>query len=187
MRRFVLISLLVASGLAVAQQAARPALEKFHSAARLFFAGDTTAAAREARAGLAIDPRDPSLRALLAEIERRPPPQPSGGGGRDEPPPQPPNEPEEREEGSQGEEDSPQREPERPRDPGDDAEQEQAPARPGRDRPDGAGDDVAQAPQPGRMTREEAEALLRALGADERRLLRARRQNADDRQFENDW
>jgi hypothetical protein len=37
------------------------------------------------------------------------------------------------------------------------------------------------------MTRAEAEALLRALGADERRLLRARAGQVEPREVENEW
>ena len=186
MRRLVLPLFLVVSGLALAQQSARPAVEKFHEAARLFVAGDTAAAAREARAGLAISPRDPSLQALLAAIEQRPPPQPSGGGGDDQQPPPPPEDPGDDGQGSEGEEERPRPEQEPREQPGD-GERDEAPTRPSSEPPGDARDGGPPPPQPGRMTRAEAEALLRALGADERRLLRARRQNAEDRHFENDW
>ncbi len=185
MRRLILPLLVIASGVVLAQQAMRPEVEKFHASARLFVAGDTAAAAREAREGLRMAPRDPALRALLAEIERRPPPEPSGTGGEQDqpPPPEPRGDPGESGQGD-GDRQPPERQP-GPADESDEGGDEPGPSRPDEGRPPVPGD--GQTRQPGQMTREEAEALLRALGADERRLLRARRQNAVDRHFENDW
>jgi hypothetical protein len=191
-KRALVVLLLGLAGVALAQRETAPvAVERFHDAARLFVGGDTAAAAREARAGLAAAPGDPALTALLAEILRRPPPQPSGGGATEPPPEPPPADDEGPEQPNAGPTD--EGEP-RGAEPGGDRPEPRDDGRPidsrGTPAPEADSDARAAgrpATDPGRMTRAEAEALLRALGADERRLLRARRQQADQRRFENDW
>jgi hypothetical protein len=194
MRTVSLALALAAAAVALAQRPPQApgrlagiAAERFHEAAGFFVSGDSVAAERAARAGLAAAPGDPALEALLAAIQRRPPPQPPSGIGTDERRRPQPQDGENEDRGGRDEEESP---PDEAPTPGDQPEQQggsnAGPTASGA-RPQGAGPEAATADGRPRMTREEAEALLRALGADERRLLRARAGQVEPREVENEW
>ncbi|HYE97206.1 MAG TPA: hypothetical protein VD962_13470 [Rubricoccaceae bacterium] len=174
---------------------AQSASDRYHEAARLFIAGEKEGAERAAEAGLALAPNDARLRALLERIRRQPPDQPQGGGQQpQQPQPNEGQQNQQRPDQPRGNEAS-QAPPDRP-EPSDnpaardqtrtapregerEERDERQPLPPPTGRPDaprpGQGSPTPDAPVDaarGRMTREEAERILNALGADEREVLR---------------
>ncbi len=171
-----LVAFLALAAVSAAAQPREPAAEtRFHDGARLFAEGDVEAAARAVDAGLAEAPADARLRALRELLRQE---QESDGGGGPQPDePQSGDDPSEPPPGDgQGDADAPPNpgespDPTQPPDeggsaPDDGASQTPPPA-------DGAGGQPGDARAP--MSRAEAEALLDAVGGDERLLLRRQR------------
>ncbi len=193
MKAFLLVLALIATGVR-----AQSAADLYHDAVRLYIDGQREPAEQAALQGLALDPDDARLKALLARIREEQPPR---NGGEN------PVQNEEREASSQNGDPSRQgqNDAERPDDPAaadqtraepeeeDDAPEKREPGETGRRdgaRP-GEGEATPQGDGPvetGRMTREEAERLLNAVGADEERLLqRMQRQQTRPRRVTRDW
>lgn len=146
-----------------------PAAARFHDGARLYVDGDLDAAAAAVDAGLAEAPSDARLRALRELIRQQ---QPPGGGGEQPDAPDaagddaPPDE---------GDSDAP------PDDAPSDGEGDAAPSPPAAPGGGAPGRDAS-------MSRAEAEALLDAVGGDERLLLRQlRRPPTAGPRPERDW
>lgn len=192
MKRLLLLFLLTATG-----AHAQSAVDLYHDAARLYVDGQREPAEHAAVQGLALDPGNTRLQTLLARIRQEEPPQ---GGQSGEP-----NETDEsdssQDDGQQGRDGA-----ERPDDPAaadqtqaqqpdedGDTPEKQEPSSEGREdgaRP-GEGEATPQGDgpvEPGRMSREEAERILKAVGADEERLLQQmQRQQARPRRVTRDW
>ena len=201
--------------LLAAPVAAQTAEDHYHDAARLYIAEDNAAAEAAALEGLALDPDDAKLRALLDKIrernEQQSPQQQSGDGD--------PDEQQDADEQQQGYGSTPQDEgdtgPEQQSDegtpddqqPGGDQapnnQQPEEPAEPEGEREGAAGAEGEQADgeaqpgggaaspydlKPSSMSRAEAERVLRALQADEVELLReVQRRRTRPRYVEKDW
>lgn len=214
MSRFLLLSALLALAASARAQSAPDgsAADLYHEAARLYVGGERDAAEEAALRGLALAPDEPRLQALLDRIRQNQ--QQSGQDGQQNPDPQGGEEGAQDGEGEQEQDQPPQQDgseganpPEDDRDGGaSDRPEEQQPEaeqpdqhqpdrneeqpRPEAPRPgEGEATPESAAPvPPGTMTREEAERILNAVGADEGRLLRrTQRQPGNGRRVEKDW
>ncbi len=171
---------------------AQSVADYYHTAAQHYIGGENPQAEAAAEAGLALDPANAKLRALLEKIRER-----NEGTGsqheQDDADEQQPGEGEQQSgtdsEGEQdggqqpGEQQPPEDEP--PQDEGEaGAESDEPP-----DDPQGGGGTATPAEvQPGQMSRDEAERILRALQTDELELLRdVQRRRARPRYVEKDW
>jgi|GEM_PF-4338673 len=173
MIRLVVLALL-AGPVASQPRAGEPAAEtRFHDGARLYAEGDVEAAVRAVDAGLAEAPADARLRALRELLRQQQEPSDGGGG-------QQPDDPQDGDDPSESPPDEGQGDNEAPPNPGDSPEQTPpqdggtggtSPPADGAGTPPGDASDATRAP----MSRAEAEALLDAVGGDERLLLRRQR------------
>ncbi len=192
---------------------AQSATDQYHSAAGLYINGEMDAAERAAEAGLAIQPNDAKLQALLERIRQQQNQQEQGDQRRQdrddeqqpdeqedqgEPDPQNP----EQQDQQQSNQDQPQDDSsaesdrqEEQQESGQQEEQEQSENQGNQQQPDkpqpGENDPStadAQPVEPGQMTRAQAERILGALRADESALLRSiQRRPASPRRVERDW
>ena len=194
---------------------AQAAANYFHNAAGLYINGEMETAEQEAEAGLAVDPDDVKLKALLERIREEQEEQmrqnhqrDEGDEGEQSDEQQSEGESDRQESDQQndgpGNQDLPQDDQSAESDRPDEAQQEpeqqadqqnqdghedeqQEPSRP-RSGEDEITPEDAQPVQPGRMSRAEAERILGALRADESALLRSiQRRPANPRRVERDW
>lgn len=178
MMRLLLLTLLVPL-LARAQSGPSasepPAVARYHEGAQLYVDGDLEAAAQAVDAGLAEAPADARLRALRELIRQQ---DQNGGGG------QRPDDSDAQDETDDGTPE-PQGGPNEPEQaPPDDAPGDTPNGTP----PPGGEGDAGSGSQPAGMSRAEAEALLDAVGGDEKLLLRdLRRTPSTSRRPERDW
>lgn len=211
--RFLLLVLLMSGATGASAQTAA---DQYHDAAGLYISGDLEAAEQAAEAGLAIDPDDAKLQALLERIRQQQEQRNQQHSDEGEPSDETQNpQNEQRSEGEsdqqdseqqddgQGEQDQPQddgsaesdqqneqREPEHQEDQQNQAGRENEQQEPNRSQ---TGEDEATPEDPtpiqlGRMSRAEAERILAALRADESALLRSiQRRPASTRRVERDW
>ncbi|MEM1043463.1 MAG: hypothetical protein AAGI91_12645 [Bacteroidota bacterium] len=192
--------------------AAQSATDYYHTAAQLYIGEQNAGAEAAAEAGLALDPADAKLQALLEKIRER---QQEQGGGGDEQEAENADEQQPGEGAQQSDAEAetgedPQNESEQEgeqQQPGDEQESgeqplppEDQPAPDEREADAGSEGEVEADPQagdgtgtpfevkPGEMSREEAERILRAIQTDELELLRdVQRRRARPRYVEKDW
>jgi hypothetical protein len=191
-------TLLLGSLLALAAPAAAQSVEeRYHAAARLYIAGDLAAAEAEAEAALRLAPQHRRLRALLDRIRERAPDGAGAGGPQDEPDadkPQPGEGPTGGDEGPEGPS------PDEPPANGDDPGETGAAPDDGREGEMGSEGEAVEGRvgQPGGVARgrgaeggmsaDDVERLLRAVEAEEQRVLRdLQRRRAPRRPAERDW
>ncbi len=183
----------------------------YHAAAQQYIGGQNAEAERAAEAGLALDPNNAKLQALLEKIRER---NPDDSGGeqqkQDNADQQKEGEGEQQENAENGEQEErnaeSEGEPQDEQDP--QQEDQQQPEEPSEQEPQderegNAGSEGEQAPsnpqgggntatpfevKPGKMSRAEAERILRAIESDELELLRdVQRRRARPRYVEKDW
>jgi hypothetical protein len=181
--------------------AAQSVADYYHAAAQAYISGETAEAERAAEAGLAIDPTDAKLQALLEKIRER---NPDDSGGEQEQQSadqqedgegEPQDDSESGEPDPEAEEEGERQSPQQPEEPSQQdpqqeqqgdagAEGEQQPTN-----PQGGGQQFGEFEvEPGEMTRADAERILRAVESDELELLReVQRRRARPRYVEKDW
>jgi hypothetical protein len=182
MHRFLLVALLAVPLAAGAQSGPlageAPAVTAYHAGARQFIDGDIGAAAATVDAALAATPQDARLRALRELIRQ----QQNDGGGGEQPDDSDSSRPDENAppDPSAGDQNEPESPDSGPGDEPNDAPGTQPPGQPS--------DGGASPGRPQGMSRAEAEALLDAVGGDERLLLRQlRREASPGPRPERDW
>lgn len=201
MTRFLPLLLLIALPSVVAQSAT----DYYHTAAQLYIGEQNQQAEAAAEAGLALDPADEKLQALLEKIRER---QQQGGGeqqNQEDADEQQPGEGEQQDSNaengeepqpdaeSQGEQEGEQQQPgeQQPEDQSPPDEREGDTGTEGEepdDPQDGGGTATPFEVKPGEMSRDEAERILRAIQTDELELLRdVQRRRARPRYVEKDW
>ncbi len=190
--------------LSAVEVSAQTATDHYHTAAQQYIGGEMEAAEQAATAGLAIDPDDTKLQALLERIRQQKEQQDQQQSGDDDQGDQ--NEDSQDQQENRGESDAQDSEQQdsdegsqnQPQDgssvESDQHEEQQEPEQrdddgqqPSKPQP---GDDEATPSdaQPGQMSRAEAERILAALRADESALLRSiQRRQANPRRVERDW
>jgi hypothetical protein len=194
--RLLLFLLLFAAAPAGAQSVA----DYYHAAAQSYIGGDSAEAERAAEAGLAIDPTDAKLRALLEKIRERNPD--DSGGEQEQPEADQQEEGEsEQQDGESGEPDPEaesegeqqrQQQPEEPPDQDPQQEQQGEAGTEGEQQPtdpQGGGEQLGEFEvELGEMSQADAERILRAVESDELELLReVQRRRARPRYVEKDW
>ena len=190
--------------LAAAPAGAQSVAGYYHTAARAYIGGENAEAERAAEAGLALDPTDVRLRALLDKIRER---NPEGQGGEqeqqeaDQQSTGEGNQQRDAREGEQQEdaegEPRNQQEEQQGQQPEEPSEQEPQDGQQGDvgaagdqpANPQGGGEQLGEFEvEPGQMSRAEAERILRAIESDELELLReVQRRRARPRYVEKDW
>lgn len=201
------LALLVLLGAAPAT--AQSAMDYYHTAAQLYIGEQNPQAEAAAEAGLALDPGNTKLQALLEKI-REQQEQQNGGGEQqeqDDADEQQPGEGEQQPDGaeggeqpqpdaeSEGEQEGEQQQPSEQQPPEDQTvpdEREANAGAEGETQPeepqDGSGTATPFEVKPGEMSRDEAERILRAIQTDELELLRdVQRRRARPRYVEKDW
>ena len=193
---------------AAAPAGAQSVADYYHAAAQAYIGGENAEAEAAAEAGLALDPTDAKLQALLEKIREK---NPEGSGGEQddadqqddaEGEPQDDAQSGEQEDGAEGEQQDQQQDqqpqgqqPEEPseQEPQDEQQGEQqgdvgAEGEQPAD-PQGGGEQLGEFEvEPGQMSRAEAERILRAIESDELELLReVQRRRARPRYVEKDW
>ncbi len=200
----VVVCVLALLGLA-APAAAQSVADYYHAAAQLYIGEQNQRAEAAAEAGLALDPDDAKLRALLEKIREQEEGQGGGGQQAEDADDRQPGEGDEQQDGGEdGEEPQPDAEspgeqggePQpgepQPRDQPAPDEREADAGAEGDEQPDAQpGDGGTATPfevPPGEMSRAEAERILRAIQTDELELLRdVQRRRARPRYVEKDW
>ena len=210
MRYFLLGFLLMTAVGASAQSAA----DQYHDAARLYIDGKMAVAEQAAEAGLAIDPNDAKLQALLERIRQQQEQEQEQSDEGEQSEEQQNEQNDQENDGESEQQDSEQQNDEQgerdlPRDDGsteaDGQEEHQPEQQADQQNQDGREDEQQEPNRPlsnedeaepegtqpvqlGRMSRAEAERILAALRADESALLRSiRRRPASPRRVERDW
>jgi len=199
MTRIVALLLLLAAAPAGAQSVA----DYYHTAAQAYIAGQNAEAEQAAEAGLAIDPTDAKLQALLEKIRERNPDdsggeqeqenadeQQDGEGEQQQDAESGEQDPEAEQEGQEEQNQQPEGEQQQPEEPSEPQDQQQGDAgAEGEQQPQGGGAQSALFEvKPGEMSRTEAERILRAIESDELELLReVQRRRARPRYVEKDW
>ena len=192
--------------LAAAPAGAQSVADYYHTAARAYIGGENAEAEAAAEAGLALDPTDARLRALLEKIREKNQ-EGSGGEQEQEDADQPDDgEGEPQDDAQRGEQEDETEQEGEPQDQQQEPQQgQQQPEEPSDQEPQGEQEGSAEGEQPadpqggggqlgefegepGQMSRADAERILRAIESDELELLReVQQRRARPRYVEKDW
>lgn len=180
--------------------AAQSVADYYHTAAQAYIAGENAEAERAAEAGLAIDPTDAKLQALLEKIRERNPDDSGGEQEQENADQQEDGEGEPQQDSESGEPDpeadaeGEQQDQQQPEEPSEQDPQQEQQGDAGAEgeqptTPQGGGDQLGEFEvEPGEMSRADAERILRAVESDELELLReVQRRRARPRFVEKDW
>jgi Ca-activated chloride channel family protein len=190
--------------LAAAPAGAQSVADYYHAAAQAYIDGENADAEQAAEAGLAIDPTDAKLQALLEKIRERNPDDSGGEQEQDDAENQEDGEGEQQEQAQNGEQDpeaesegqdeqqQPEGEQQQPEEPSEQNEQQGDAGAEGEQEPQepqgGGSQGTPFEVKPGEMSQADAERILRAIESDELELLRdVQRRRARPRFVEKDW